>query len=73
MLHYILDKHGADPRRTKVVGYGDQHPVADNTSRGGRSENRRAVVTIGSKTEVEKRYADRVSFDASSRMRFVIT
>jgi hypothetical protein len=63
VLHYILDKHGADPRRTKVAGYGDQHPVADNTSRGGRSENRRVVITIGSKTDVEKGYADRVHFN----------
>jgi len=61
VLHYILDKHGADPRRMKVVGYGDQHPVADNTSSGGRSENRRVVITIGSKQDVETRYENSVS------------
>jgi chemotaxis protein MotB len=61
VLHYILDKHGADPRRMKVVGYGDQHPVADNASSGGRSENRRVVITIGSKQDVETRYENSVS------------
>lgn len=61
VLHYILENHGADPARMKVVGYGDQHPVADNTSGQGRSANRRVVITIGSKNDVEKAYEDRVS------------
>ncbi|UCH84189.1 MAG: OmpA family protein, partial [Candidatus Latescibacterota bacterium] len=26
VLHYLLEKHGADSGRIKVVGYGDQHP-----------------------------------------------
>lgn len=61
VLHYILKKHSADPRRIKVVGYGDQHPVADNTSGKGRSANRRVVITIGSKHDVETFHEDRIS------------
>jgi chemotaxis protein MotB len=53
VLHYILDKHTVDPAKIKVVGYGEQHPVASNTTTEGRAANRRVVITIGSKHDVE--------------------
>jgi chemotaxis protein MotB len=61
VLHYVLQKHNADPSRIKVVGYGDQHPVADNSSGKGRSANRRVVFTIGSKHDVEKHEQNRIT------------
>lgn len=60
-LHYVLNKHNADPGRIKVVGYGDQHPIANNTSDEGRSANRRVVITIGSRNDVEMRQRNSVS------------
>lgn len=61
VLHYILQTHNADPRRIKVVGYGDKHPVADNASSEGRSANRRVVITVGSKRDVEMHEKSRIS------------
>ena len=53
VLHYILDKYTVDPAKIKVVGYGEQHPVTNNSSAEGRAANRRVVITIGSKHNVE--------------------
>jgi chemotaxis protein MotB len=61
VLHYFLEKQNADPSRLKVVGYGDQHPIADNASRQGRSANRRVVITIGSRQDVEAHLKNRIS------------
>jgi len=54
VLHYLVNQHGADVNRLAAVGYGDQHPVADNTTSEGRAQNRRVVITIGSKTAVQR-------------------
>lgn len=61
VLHYVLKKHNANPQRIKVVGYGDQHPIADNDSGDGRSANRRVVLTIGSRKDVETHRKHRIS------------
>jgi chemotaxis protein MotB len=61
VLHYVLETHNADPNKIKVVGYGDQHPVADNASGKGRSANRRVVITIGSKYDVERYEGNRIT------------
>jgi chemotaxis protein MotB len=61
VLHYVLKQHNADPRRIKVVGYGDQHPIADNASGKGRSANRRVVLTIGSKYDVQMYETNRIT------------
>lgn len=53
VLHYLVKKHGADVNRLAAVGYGDRHPVADNSTAEGRARNRRVVITIGSKTAVQ--------------------
>jgi chemotaxis protein MotB len=53
VLHHVLEKYNADPAKIKVVGYGEQHPVASNDSAEGRAANRRVVITIGSKRNVE--------------------
>jgi chemotaxis protein MotB len=54
VLHYLVGQHGADANRLAAVGYGDRHPIADNSTSEGRSANRRVVITIGSKTAVER-------------------
>ncbi len=42
---YLIDQNIA-PRRLTFHGYGDQHPVADNTTEQGRARNRRTEVMI---------------------------
>jgi chemotaxis protein MotB len=37
---------GLDPERMSAIGFGEFHPVADNTSEDGRRKNRRVVVVI---------------------------
>jgi chemotaxis protein MotB len=37
---------GVDPARMAAVGFGEFHPVADNTTEEGRSSNRRVVVVV---------------------------
>ena len=41
-----LQKSGVGPQRLAVVGYADQHPIADNSSEAGRAANRRVEVLI---------------------------
>ena len=54
VVHYLLAKSGADPSRVGAVGYGKYSPVADNASRDGLAANRRVVITVGSKRDVQK-------------------
>lgn len=41
-----LQKSGVAPQRLAVVGYADQHPIADNGTETGRAANRRVEVLI---------------------------
>ena len=41
-----LIKHGIDPSRLAVVGYGEFQPIASNDSVFGRRKNRRVVVVV---------------------------
>jgi len=41
-----LQRRGVDPRRIYSVGYGENHPIADNNSSRGRSQNRRVEIEI---------------------------
>lgn len=41
-----MQKDGVSPARLAVMGYADQHPIADNNSTGGRAQNRRVEVLI---------------------------
>ena len=43
---HVLSSHGVSPNRLAVIGFGDQHPIADNASAAGRRANRRVVVVI---------------------------
>jgi OmpA-OmpF porin, OOP family len=41
-----LVAHGIDAERLRPIGYGQAHPLADNTSEAGRAENRRVEFRI---------------------------
>lgn len=58
VLHYLTDKYQIEPNRLAAVGYGDSDPVGDNTTVEGRAQNRRVVITVGSKMSIERRKAE---------------
>jgi chemotaxis protein MotB len=45
---HLFAKTGIDPKRMAAIGYGEFHPVADNSTREGRKKNRRVVLIINS-------------------------
>jgi len=42
----VLSKHGVNPSRLAVIGFGEQRPVQSNDTPTGRNANRRVVVVI---------------------------
>jgi len=44
-----LVKLGVDPGRLKAEGYGQEHPIADNSTQEGRAKNRRIDLRVTSK------------------------
>ena len=42
----LIKNHNVDPSRLKAVGYGEARPIADNSTREGRQENRRVIISI---------------------------
>ncbi|MBU3758624.1 MAG: hypothetical protein FGM27_01695 [Candidatus Omnitrophica bacterium] len=46
VVHFFIDVMGLDPRRAAVVGYGEFHPIADNSTPSGRQKNRRVEIVI---------------------------
>jgi chemotaxis protein MotB len=55
VLHYVENKFAPEPDRLAAVGYGEFNPVADNETREGRAQNRRVVITVGSKMAIQQR------------------
>ena len=55
VLHYVESKYGTEPDRLAAVGYGEYAPVADNETAEGRAQNRRVVITVGSKRAIQQR------------------
>jgi chemotaxis protein MotB len=45
-VRYLAEKAGVDPARLAAVGYGEYHPVADNSTAEGRAKNRRIAIVI---------------------------
>ncbi len=45
VLHY-LEKKGVKPQRLTAIGYGQYHPIADNSTPEGRRLNRRVEIVI---------------------------
>ena len=46
VLHYFTEEGELAPQRFTVSGYGDQRPVADNSTELGRQRNRRVEIII---------------------------
>jgi chemotaxis protein MotB len=45
-VRFLAEKAGVDPARLAAVGYGEYHPVADNSTPEGRAKNRRIAIVI---------------------------
>ncbi|MCL2789818.1 MAG: OmpA family protein [Desulfobulbus sp.] len=56
IARFFMDRHGLAPEKIAVTGYGEYHPVADNSTEEGRQQNRRVdLVLYGATTgEVEE-------------------
>jgi len=42
----LFQEKGIDPKRLEVVGYGEYHPIADNSTPEGRAKNRRIAIVM---------------------------
>jgi chemotaxis protein MotB len=45
-VRYLVETAGINPARMAAVGYGEFHPVADNSTAEGRAKNRRIAIVI---------------------------
>ncbi len=45
-VHFLTEQANVDPRHVGAAGYGEFHPVADNSTPEGRAKNRRITITI---------------------------
>lgn len=45
-VRFLEENAGVDPRRLGAVGYGEFHPVADNSNPEGRAKNRRIAIVV---------------------------
>lgn len=60
----LLIRHGLDPHRLAIIGWGEYHPVADNATAAGRNRNRRVTLVILGDSKVPARfYSDDKSSD----------
>jgi OOP family OmpA-OmpF porin len=43
---YMVDKGGIDSGRMKAIGYGEEKPIASNSTKEGRAKNRRVEAAV---------------------------
>lgn len=46
IVHYLIEKYNFQPEKISAVGYGEFRPIADNSSDGGRTKNRRVDIVL---------------------------
>lgn len=46
VLSTMVERHGLPPDRVGAVGYGEHHPLDDNTTASGRARNRRVDIVV---------------------------
>lgn len=45
-VRYLTEKAGVDAKRIAALGYGEHHPIADNSTPEGRAKNRRIALVV---------------------------
>lgn len=45
-VRFLTDETGVDPARLSAAGYGEHHPIADNSTPEGRARNRRIDIVV---------------------------
>jgi len=63
-VHYLSQK-GVDPRRLGAVGYGEFHPLADNSTAEGRAKNRRIALVVMPEELAPKDFPDITATNAA--------
>jgi OOP family OmpA-OmpF porin len=46
VVYYLTSRFGINKNRLQAIGYGESQPIADNNTKAGRQQNRRAVAII---------------------------
>jgi len=46
VMDMLIKEHGISPEQIKSVGFGEEHPIADNAAREGRENNRRVELVL---------------------------
>ena len=68
-----MQKDGVSPARLAVMGYADQHPIADNNTTAGKAQNRRVEVLILPTRAQASSFASRSTTPKTSRTRKPVT
>ncbi|MFN3467706.1 MAG: flagellar motor protein MotB, partial [Candidatus Brocadiales bacterium] len=46
VLHYLVDTCHLDSKKVYMAGFGDKHPIANNSTPAGRQKNRRVDIVV---------------------------
>jgi outer membrane protein OmpA-like peptidoglycan-associated protein len=67
VAHYLITQKGIDPLRVTTVSYGEQAPLADNSTRQGRHRNRRVEILVYTETVTSTPGKHRLELERTSR------